>query len=200
MVLSLTQLTLKGQEFVWDAKCEESFQELKKRLTSALVLTLPNPSESFVVYCDASKMGLGGVLMQNRHVVAYDSRQFKVHEKNYQTHDLDLATIVFVLKVWMHYLYGSRFEVFNDHNSLKYMFDHKELSMRQRRWLKFLKANMVANALSRKSIHMSSLMVRKLELLEQFRDISLESELMPSGVKLEMLKLTSNIFEGVKKG
>jgi len=88
LALPLTQLTRKGQAYVWVAECEKSFQELKKRLTSAPMLILPNPKESFVVYCDASKMGLGGVLMQNRQVVAYASRQLKVHEKNYPTHDL----------------------------------------------------------------------------------------------------------------
>ena len=126
MALPLTQLTRKGQAFVWDAKCEKIFQELKKRLTSALVLILSNPKESFVVYCDASKMGLGGVLMQNHQVVAYASRQLKVHEKNYSTHDLELAAVVFALKIWRHYLYGSKFEVFSDHKSLKYMFYRKE--------------------------------------------------------------------------
>jgi len=136
------------------------------------VLILPNPKESFVVYCDASKIDLGGVLMQNCQVVAYASRQLKVHEKNYPTHDLELAAVVFVLKIWRHYLYGSKFEVFSDHTSLKYLFDQKELNMRQRRWLEFLKdydfqlsyhqgkANVVADALSRKSLHMSALMVK----------------------------------------
>ena len=89
LALPLTQLTRKGQAYVWDANCEKSFQELKKRLTSASVLSLPNLKESFVVYCDASKMGLRGVLMQNRQVLAYASRQLKVHEKNYPTHDLN---------------------------------------------------------------------------------------------------------------
>jgi len=112
---------------------------LKKRLTSTPVLIFPNPKESFFVYCDASKMGLGGVLMQNRQVVAYTSRQLKVDEKNYPTHDLDLAAVVFALKIWRHYLYGYKFEVFNDRKSLKYLFDQKELYMRQMRWLEFLK-------------------------------------------------------------
>jgi len=80
-------LTWKRQAYIWDDKCEKSFLESKKRLTSAPVLILPNPKESFVVYCDASKMGLCGMLMQNRQVVAYASRQLKVHEKNYPTHD-----------------------------------------------------------------------------------------------------------------
>ena len=84
---------------VWDFSCEEIFVELKKRLTIAPVLVLPNLSESFVVYCDASKMGLNGVLMQNRQVFAYTSRQLKVHERNYPTHDLELANVVFVLKI-----------------------------------------------------------------------------------------------------
>ena len=94
---------------------------MKKRLTSAPMLILPNPKESFVVYCDASKMGLGGVLMQNRQVIAYASRKLKVYEKNYPTHDLELAAVVYVLKIWRHYLYGSKFEVFSDHKSLKYL-------------------------------------------------------------------------------
>jgi len=212
LALPLTQLTRKGQAYVWDAKCEKSFLELKKRLTSAPVLILPNPKESFVVYCDARKMGLGGVLMQNRQVVAYASRQLKVHDKNYPTHDLELAAVVFVLKIWRHYLYGSKFEVFSDHKSLKYLFDQKELNMRQRWWLEFLKdydfhlsyhpgkANVVANALSRKSLHMSALMVKESKLIEQFRDLSLVCELTPEAVKLGMLKLTSNILEEIKVG
>jgi len=97
------------------------------------VLILPNLKESFVVYCDASKMVLGGVFMQNLQVVAYASRQLKVHGKNYPTHDLELAAVVYVLKIWRHYLNGSKFEVFSDHKSLKYLFDQKELYMRQRR-------------------------------------------------------------------
>ncbi|MCI24449.1 RNA-directed DNA polymerase (Reverse transcriptase), partial [Trifolium medium] len=94
--------------FVWNGNCEESFQELKRRLTTAPVLILPDAKESFFVYCDASKMGLGGVLMQKGQVIAYASRQLKIHERNYPTHDLELAAVVFALKVWRHYLYGSR--------------------------------------------------------------------------------------------
>ena len=170
--LPLTQLTRKEQAYVWDAKCEKSFQELKKRFTSAPVLILLNLKESFVVYCDAFKIGLGGVLMQNRQVVAYASRQLKVHEKNYPTHDFELAAIVYVLKIWRHYLYCYDFEVFSDHKSLKYLFDEKELNMRQRRWLEYLKdfdfqlsyhpgkENVVDDALRRKILHMSALMVK----------------------------------------
>jgi len=176
------------------------------------VLIFLNPKELFVVYCDALKMSLSGVLMQNRQVVAYTSRQLKVHEKNYSTRDLELAAVVFVFKIWRHYLYGSKFEVFSDHKSLKYLFDKKELNMRQRQWLEFLKdydfqfsyhpgkANVVEDALSRKSLHMSALMVKELELIEQYRDLSLVCELTLESVKLGMLKLTSNILEEIKKG
>jgi len=113
-------LTRKGQAYVWDSKCEKSFPQLKKRLTSAPVLILPNLKESFVVYCNASKISLSSVLMQNRQVLAYASRQLKVHEKNYLTYDLELAAVVYVLKIWRHYLYGSKFEVFNDRKSLRF--------------------------------------------------------------------------------
>ena len=112
----------------------EGFSKLALPLTQ-----LTCKEEPFVVYCDASKLGLGGVLMQDGKVVAYASRQLRIHEKNYPTHDLELAAVVFVLKIWRHYLYGSRFEVFSDHKSLKYLFDQKELNMRQRRWLELLK-------------------------------------------------------------
>ncbi|GAU29258.1 hypothetical protein TSUD_392080 [Trifolium subterraneum] len=211
MALPLTLLTRKDQAFVWDEKCEKSFQELKKKLTTAPVLILPDAKESFVVYCDASKLGLGGVLMQKGKVVAYASRQLKVHERNYPTHDLELAVVVFALKVWRHYLYGSRFEVFSDHKSLKYLFDQKELNMRQQRWLEFLKdydfelsyhpgkANVVADARSRKSLHMSSLMAKELELIEEFRDLSLVCEVTSNSVKLGMLKLTNRFLEKIRE-
>jgi len=117
LALPLTQLTCKGKSFVWDVHYENSFNELKKRLTTAPVLILPKSDEPFVVYCDASKLGLSGVLMQEGKVVAYASRQLRIHERNYPTHDLELAAIVFMLKIWRHYLYGSRFEVFSDHKS-----------------------------------------------------------------------------------
>ncbi|KAK2389947.1 hypothetical protein P8452_27647 [Trifolium repens] len=212
LALPLTQLTRKDQAFVWSVECEKSFQERKRRLTTtAPVLILPNAKESFVVYCDASKMGLGGVLMQGGKVVAYASRQLKIHERNYPTHDLELAAVVFSLKVWRHYLYGSRFEVFSDHKSLKYLFDQKELNMRQRRWLEFLKdydfelsyhpgkANVVEDALSRKTLHMSSLMVKELELIEEFRDLSLVCGMTPKSVKLGMLKLTNHFLESIEE-
>lgn len=165
-----TLLTRKGEAYAWDAQCKEIFQELKKRLMKGTILVLSDASESFVIYCDASMLGLGGVLMHKSNTVAYSSRQIKVHERNYPTHDLELAVVVFGIKVWRNYLYGSRFIFFGDHKSLKYLFDKKELNMRQRKWLEFLKyyhfelsyhlskTNVMVYALSRKSLHMSMLM------------------------------------------
>jgi len=211
LALPLTQLTCKGKAFVWDVQCDNSFNELKKRLTTTPLLILTRSEEPFVVYCDASKLGLGGVLMQDGKVVTYASRQLRIHERNYPTHDLELAAVVFVLKIWRHYLYSSRFEVFSDHKSLKYLFDQKELDMRQRRWLKLLKdydfglnyhpgkANVVADALSRKTLHMSAMMVKEFELLEQFRDLSLVCELSLQSVKLGMLKIDSEFLMSIKE-
>ncbi|GJY49722.1 putative reverse transcriptase domain-containing protein [Tanacetum coccineum] len=143
-------------------KEEAAFQLIKQKLCSAPILALPKGSENFIVYCDASHKGLGAVLMQNEKVIAYASRQLKIHEKNYTTHDLELGAVVFALKIWRHYLYGTRCTVFTDHKSLQHILDQKELNMRQRRWLELLsdydcdiryhpgKANVVADALSRK--------------------------------------------------
>ncbi|KAL0559024.1 hypothetical protein IC582_003613 [Cucumis melo] len=127
----LTQLTRKGAPFVWSKECEDSFQNLKQKLVTAPVLTVPDGSGSFVIYSDASKKGLGCVLMQQGKVVAYASRQLKSHEQNYPTHDLELAAVVFTLKIWRHYLYGAKIQIFTDHKSLKYFFTQKELNMRQ---------------------------------------------------------------------
>ncbi|GJU53151.1 putative reverse transcriptase domain-containing protein [Tanacetum coccineum] len=128
----------------------------------APILALPQGVENFIVLCDASHKGLGAVLMQNEKVIAYASRQLKIHEKNYTTHDLELDAVVFALKIWRHYLYGTKCMVFTDHKILKHILDQKELNMRQRHWLEFLsdydceiryhpgKANVIADALSRK--------------------------------------------------
>ncbi|WP_457833166.1 ribonuclease H family protein, partial [Staphylococcus aureus] len=104
----LTQLTRKDIKFVWSKECEKSFQELKRRLISAPVLTIPSGSDGFVIYSDASGKGLGCVLMQHGKVIAYASRQLKEYERNYPTHDLELAAVVFALKIWRHYLYGEK--------------------------------------------------------------------------------------------
>ena len=91
-------------------------------LTSALILVIPERGVRYAVYYDASLNGLGCVLMQEGRVVAYGSRQLKTHELNYPTNYLELATIVFSLTIWRHYLYGEQFDVFSDYKSLKYIF------------------------------------------------------------------------------
>ncbi|KAJ9544303.1 hypothetical protein OSB04_024010 [Centaurea solstitialis] len=158
----LATLTQKDKKFIWGEKQEEEFQLLKHKLCNAPILALPEGTDNFVVYYDASHQGLGCVLMQNEKVIAYASRQLKVHEKNYTTHDLELGAVVFALKIWRHYLYGTKCTIFTDHKSLQHILDQKMLNMRQRRWVELLsdydceikyhpgKANVVADALSRK--------------------------------------------------
>ncbi|GJU97702.1 reverse transcriptase domain-containing protein [Tanacetum coccineum] len=158
----LTLLTQKNKTYVWGDEQDEAFRILKEKLCNAPMLALPDRPDDFVVYCDASKQGFGSVLMQRGKVIAYASRQLKKHEKNYTTHDLELGAVVFALKIWRHYLYGTKSVIYTDHKSLQYIFDQKELNMRQRRWIELLsdyeceikyhpgKANVVADALSRK--------------------------------------------------
>ena len=128
--MPLTLVTRKGHKFTWTEACEKSFQELKTRLTTAPVLTIPHGNNGFAIYCDASKHGLGAVLMQNGKVVAYASRQLKDYETRYPTHDLELAAVVFALKMWRHYLYGVHCEIYTDHKTLKYLFTQKDLNVR----------------------------------------------------------------------
>jgi hypothetical protein len=118
----MTELLAKGNTFEWTPRRETNFQELNKRLTMAQVLTIPNMEKLFSIYCDASGQGLGCVLMQDGHVVAYASRQLRKHEEKYPTHDLVLAVVVHALKIWRHYIIGKRCEVYSDHNSVKYIF------------------------------------------------------------------------------
>jgi hypothetical protein len=158
----MTKLLEKNKDFEWTGECQASFQELKKCLTSAPVLVLPDLTKNFDIYCDASHQGLGCVLMQEGQVVSYASRQLRKHEENYPTHDLELAAVVHALKIWRHYLIGHRCEKYSDHKSLRYIFTQNDLDLRQRRWLELIKyydlginyhpgkANVVADALSRK--------------------------------------------------
>nr|GEU63631.1 putative reverse transcriptase domain-containing protein [Tanacetum cinerariifolium] len=134
----MTKLTQKNAKYDWSEKAEAAFQLLKQKLCSASILSLPEGSENFVVYCDASRKGLGAVLMQKEKVIAYASRQLKIYEKNYTTHDLELGAIMFALKMWRHYLYGTKCVLFTDHKSLQHILDQKELNMRHRRWLALL--------------------------------------------------------------
>ncbi|GKD95031.1 putative reverse transcriptase domain-containing protein, partial [Tanacetum coccineum] len=152
----------KNKSYMWGDDEEEAFQTLKLKLCSAPILSLPEGSEDFVVYCDASLKGFGAVLMQREKVIAYASRQLRKNEENYTTHDLELGAVVFALRLWRHYLYGTKYTVYTDHKILQYILDQKELNMRQRRWIELLsdydcviryhprKANVVADALSRK--------------------------------------------------
>ncbi|GJT25726.1 putative reverse transcriptase domain-containing protein [Tanacetum coccineum] len=135
---SLTELTQKNKKYIWGKDQESAFQLLKQKLCEALILALPEGNDDFVVYCDASHQGLGAVLMQREKVIAYASRQLKPNEENYTTHDLELGAVVFALKIWRHYLYGTKCTVFTDHKSLQHILDQKELNMRQRRWLELL--------------------------------------------------------------
>ena len=160
----MTSLLQKNVKFEWSEKCQASFEKLKAFLTEAPVLTQSTYGKEYVIFSDASLNGLGCVLMQEGKVVAYSSRQLKSHEKNYPTHDLKLATIVFALKIWRHYLYGEKCFIYTDHKNLKYLPSQRGLNLRQRRWMELIKdddcvidyhlgkANVVANAMSRKSI------------------------------------------------
>ncbi|GJR46677.1 putative nucleotidyltransferase, ribonuclease H [Tanacetum coccineum] len=183
--------TTPTEPYVWGDDEEEAFQTLKLKLCSAPILSLPEGSEDFVVYCDASLKGFGAVLMQREKVIAYASRQLRKNEENYTTHDLELGAVVFALRLWRHYLYGTKCTVYTDHKSLQYILDQKELNMRQRRWIELLsdydcviryhpgKANVVADALSRKDkepIRVRALVVTvHNNLPEQIRNAQVEA-------------------------
>ena len=176
----MTQLLKKDKKFEWTTKCKECFQELKKRLVSAPILIMPDISKNFDVYCDASRLGLGCVLMQEGKVVSYLSRQLKPH-------DLELAAVVLAWKTWRHYLMGNRCEIYTDHKSLKYIFTQKELNMRQRRWIELIKdydpeihyhpskANVVADALSRIPCQLNTMIKAEQPMLyKEFEEFGLE--------------------------
>ncbi|GJV55787.1 putative nucleotidyltransferase, ribonuclease H [Tanacetum coccineum] len=212
IVKPLTKLTQKNKTYEWGEEEEEAFQLLKDKLCSAPILALPEGSEDFVVYCDASLKGYGAVLMQREKVIAYASRQLRTHEENYTTHDLELGAVVFALRLWRHYLYGVKCTVFTDHKSLQYILDQKELNMRQRRWIELLsdydceiryhpgKANVVADALSRKErekpLRVRSLMLTDhKDLMQQILEAQVES-LKEGNVKKENLgRMQKQIFE-----
>ena len=146
-----------------DARVQTKLPRIETELTTTPVLALPDIDKNFIVYCDASRQGLGCVLMQDGKVIAYASRQLKEHENRYPTHDLELAAVVHALKIWRHYLIGNKCDIYTDHKSLRYFFTQEDLNMRQRQWLELIKdydleihyhpgkANVVADALSRKS-------------------------------------------------
>ncbi|KAF8044781.1 hypothetical protein N665_6845s0001 [Sinapis alba] len=156
----MTQLTGKDVKFVWSEEFEKCFSALKDMLTGAPILVRPEADQPYVVYTDASITGLGCVLTQHGKVIAYASRQLRKHEGNYPTHDLEMAAVVFALKIWRSYLNGAEVQILTDHKSLKYIFTQPELNLRQRRWMEFVanydleiayhlgKATLVADALS----------------------------------------------------
>ncbi|GJW84499.1 putative reverse transcriptase domain-containing protein [Tanacetum coccineum] len=208
----LTKLTKKNKKNEWGKKEEEAFQTLKQKLYSAPILALPEGTEDFVVYCDASLKGYRVVFMQREKVIAYAYIQLKVHEENYTTHDSELGAIVFALRLWRYYLYGTKCVVFTDHKSLQYILNKKELNLRQQRWIELLtdydceiryhpgKANVVADTLSRKERD-KRLRVRALmmtvhnDLPKQIRKAQ-EEAMKGKNVKTENLgRLIKPIFE-----
>ncbi|GJR21202.1 reverse transcriptase domain-containing protein, partial [Tanacetum coccineum] len=208
---SPTTPTEKNKSYIWGEEQESAFQLLKQKLCEAPILALPEGNDNFVVYCDASLQGLGAVLMQREKVIAYASRQLKPHEENYTTHDLELGAVIFALKIWRHYLYGTKCTVFTDHKSLQHILRQKELNMRQRRWLELLadydceicyhpgKANVVADALSRKK-RIKPLRVRALILTVHpklpFQILEAQNEaLKEEDVKNENLRGMDKSFE-----
>ena len=203
---------VKEEPFFWSEACHQSFDELKRRLTSAPVLTLPSGQNGFAVYCDASRQGLGCVLIQNDKVIAYASRQLKKHEQNYPTHDLELAVVVFALRIWRHYLYGVPCRIFTDHKSLQYLFTQKELNMRQRRWIELIKdyectieyhpgkANVVADALSRRPMSsLSHLRAVHLPRLIELRSLGVGLELTDSGVLLATFHVRPVLIDRIRE-
>ena len=164
---------------------------------------------SFIV-SDASGQGIGCVLMQHGRVVAYASRQLKPHEQNYPTHDLELAAVIFALKIWRHYLLGTRVEIFTDHKSLKYIFTQKELNMRQRRWLELMaeydlnlqyhpgRVNVVSDVLRRKPAAM--ILTQQKALIEEMRRLTLEVVIPGAVAHCMALQLQSSLIDKIKEG
>src|SRR3954462_9667357 len=188
----MTELLCKDKRYTWSPACQSAFEELKEKLTTTPILTPPDESQPFQVFCDASLQGLGGVLMQGRNIVAYTSRQLKTSERNYPTHDLELEAVVHALITWQHLFLGRKVDVFTNHKSSKYLFTQPNLNLRQRRWLETIteyivdiqytpgKANVIADALSRKG-DCNNIQVQKIHpgLCESFRKLNLE--LVPAG-------------------
>ncbi|RVX00153.1 Retrovirus-related Pol polyprotein from transposon 17.6 [Vitis vinifera] len=184
IALPLTKLTQKRVKFEWSDDCECSFQELKNRLVSAPILTIPSGSGGFVL---------------------------KPYERNYPTHDLELAVVVFALKIWRHFLFGETCEIFTDHKSLKYLFSQKELNMRQRRWIELLKdydciiqyhpgkANVVADALNRKLVgSLAAIRGYQRQLLEELRSLQVHFRVMGLGALVANFRVQPDLVGRIK--
>jgi hypothetical protein len=194
----MTALLEKNAKFVWSGKCQANCEELKKRLTIAPVLVLPDLSKNFSIYCDASRVGLGCVLMQEGKVVVYASRQLRKHELNYPTHDLELAAVVHALKIWRHYLIGHKSDIFTQ----------SDLNLRQHRWLELIKdyelevhyylgkANVVADALSRKSY------VNEVHVMPMSNELCAEFEHLNLGIAINAVELVIEpmLEQEIRKG
>nr|GEW81043.1 putative reverse transcriptase domain-containing protein [Tanacetum cinerariifolium] len=191
------QLIPQNKKYEWGDKQEEAFCILKEKLCNAHVLALPDGPNDIVVYYDASNQGFGCVMTQRGKVIAYASRQLKVHEKHYTTHDLELGAAVFALKIWRHYLYETKSVIYTDRKSLQYISDQKELNMRQMRWIELLsdyeceicyhigKESVVADALSRKE----RLKPRKVRAMRMT---------IYSAIKTKILKAHDEAFKDLK--
>jgi hypothetical protein len=204
-----TELLGKDKKSKWMPTYEASFQELKKRLTSAPVLVMPDMEKSFSIYCDASGQGLGCVLMQDGHMVVYASRLRK-HEVHYPIHNLELAAIVHALKIWRHYLMGKRCELYTDHKSLKYIFTQSDLNLRQWTYLDLIKdfdigmnyyprkASMVAGALSRRS-NLSQLVVenRSFKLCKEFDKLNLR---IVANAEVMEIEIGTTLLQDIRRG
>ncbi|MCO5612671.1 hypothetical protein L7F22_066940 [Adiantum nelumboides] len=150
------------ENFIWTEKRDFAFNQLKNLLSKSSVLKFPDFEKTFEVIVDACAKGVGGILRQEGHPIAYEYRQLRIHERNYPTHDLELLAVVHALKKWRHYLLSQIFELVTDHKSLKWIFTQPELNIKERRWIEFLqefnfeikfgpgKENQAANALSRR--------------------------------------------------
>jgi hypothetical protein len=179
----ITSLQKKGVKFIWTSECEERFQEMKYLLTNAPVLKIADPNNDFLVCIDACKEGLVGVLMQEGHVIFYESRKLNEHEINYVTHDMELATIVNALKMWRNYLLGRIFVLMTYHSGLRYLFDQPKINVRQARWMALLsdfdfeikhikgKENRVADALSisMKVVHLAAVSASESDIKERVK-------------------------------
>jgi len=196
----MTRLLQKDEKFVWMPECEEAFHKLRTLLTLAPVLAQPDIEKPFDVFCDASGIGLGCVLMQEGRVIAYASCQLQKHEVNYPTHDLELVAVVHALKIWRHYLLGNLCNIYTDHKSLKYNFTQPELNMRQRRWLELIKdynlqvhyhsskANILADALNRKS-HYHSVQIEDSSLSRLMHPLVLHQIALESSLRNRVIEL-----------
>jgi hypothetical protein len=163
----MTKLLKKGVKFSWDQKCDDAFHTLRDHLTTAPILAQPDVSKPLDIYCDASRTGLGCVLMQDNRVIAYASRALRVHEQNYPTHDLELAAIIHALKIWRHHLMGTKYHVYIKDYNLEVHYHPG-------------KANIVADALSRKA-HCSCLFVEAFNETFCWEMRKLNLEIIPQG-------------------